>query len=119
VRAWPGSYRDDDVEVVELDVAGDLTARLVLNYPGFPDSCRRLKFALGEHIPDVLVDRWQALLEQVRHLALAEPDGLVLESHLDSCLAVEGRVEEELRAAEAAGLTRGQGSRAPLTGRHW
>ncbi len=56
----------------------DLAGALSLNYPEFPDSCRRIEFSLLVDVLEVLVDGADVLLEQLSHELLGEPDGLVL-----------------------------------------
>ena len=94
----PVADRDDDVEVVELDLALDLTAALGLNRQGFLDGCRPLQLALIVDIPDVETDVLLRRLKQLGHLGLAQPDGLLLEPDLDARLEVRRRVEEQLRS---------------------
>ncbi|MNP21601.1 hypothetical protein D3C76_1142270 [compost metagenome] len=74
--------RNDDVEAVVLNFARHMTAPLLANYPEIPDSCRRLQFAFGVYVTDVLVDSSYILVEQLRHLPLSQPDGLPFQSYL-------------------------------------
>jgi hypothetical protein len=55
-----------------------------LNYPEFPESCFWRQLALDKHVLDVLVDGPNVFLEQVGQMALAEPEGFLVESDADA-----------------------------------
>jgi len=57
--------RDDDVEVIEINVACNLRFSFGLNYPEFPDSWGFFEFALLIDVLDMLIDRANILLKQI------------------------------------------------------
>jgi len=96
--AWaPDAVADGENggEAVVLDVAGNLPRPLGSNYPEFPDSCLWAQFAFLENVHQVLVDRPDVFLEQLRDQRLGQPDGLVLEAALDAGPPVLSLVEDE------------------------
>jgi len=85
----------------------DLPVPFGLNRQGFLDGSRPLELALLVEVPDVEADVLLRRLEEFGHLGLAEPDGLVLQAHLDAQALVGGRVEQEFGApGRAVGITR-------------
>src|SRR5690606_39958650 len=89
------AYRQDDIEVIGVDLAFDLPRALGLNYPEFPDSCTRIALTLGEKVADVLVNRAHVLIEQLRDLPLAQPNGTVHGPKADGRGAVLGAVKDQ------------------------
>jgi hypothetical protein len=87
---------EDGVEGVVLDFTGNRAIPLGSNYPVAPDSCLQAQFALVVDVHEVLVDRADVLLEQLRHQGLGEPKGLALEAALDAGAPVLGLVEDQL-----------------------
>jgi hypothetical protein len=61
---------DDRIEIEEIDVAGDLTLALGLNYSEFPNSCLALDFAGFIGVLQVFIDGGNRHLEQSRHQLL-------------------------------------------------
>jgi len=87
---------ENDVEVVVVDEARDLAVSLSLNYPEFPDGCRRVGLAFLEDVLKVLVDRPNVLLEQLGEEALREPHGAAVKAHLDAASPVLALGEDDL-----------------------
>jgi hypothetical protein len=81
-----------------LDLPGHFPLTLAANYPEFPDSCRRVQLGLLIDVLQVLVDRADILLKQLRDQDLRKPDGLVLEAAIDARPAVFGLIEDDLAA---------------------
>jgi len=90
VRLHPIADRDDDIEGVEFDFPGDLA----LNCCKKCNSCFPLQFTFVEDVLDVAGDDGLIPLEQLRHLASGEPDGLVDVTDVDACLPVLGLEED-------------------------
>src|SRR5205823_6230140 len=74
---------ENGFQTVVIDLAFDGTGALQTNYPEFPDSCPAVQLALIEDVDQMLVDRADVLVEQLRNLRLREPDRLVLEAALN------------------------------------
>src|SRR5262249_35201068 len=64
MRTHPVADRDDDIEVVVIHLALNLTIPFCLNYPEFPDSCLPRQFALLIDVLDMLIYRANILVEQ-------------------------------------------------------
>ena len=67
-----------------------------LNYPEFPDSCRRGQFSFLEDVGQVLVHGAHILVEKLGDPLLAQPEGLVLEEDLDAHFALRRGVEDDV-----------------------
>ena len=59
-----------DVQIMKIDDSLDLTFSFGLNYPEFPDSCFRLKFALFKNIPDMFINGTNIFFWKYSFLAL-------------------------------------------------
>jgi len=64
-----------------LNHTGDLARTFGLNYPEFPDSCRRIPFAFFINMDEMLVDGFDRYLIQLGHQPLGEPDGCSVDAH--------------------------------------
>lgn len=64
--------------------AAQLPLSLALNYSEFPNSCRGVELLLVEEVTQVLVDRGNGDLVQLRQKTLREPDGPAVEAHLNA-----------------------------------
>lgn len=67
------AHREKSVEVIVLDRSRDVS----LNTPEFPECCFTLKLLIFVDILQVLVNRAHILVEQLCHLPLTEPQGLL------------------------------------------
>jgi hypothetical protein len=65
------------------------------NYPEFPESCPFIAFPFGINVSDMLVDGPNVLVEQLRHLGLRQPNGLVDQSNVDAGLAVLTLIQQQ------------------------
>ena len=92
----PVANQDNDVEVVEIDIACNSTFSFSLNYPEFPNSCGLVKLTLLVNILDMLIDRRYFPSKQLCHLSLSEPNGLFLKGNLDLCFAIFCVVQKDL-----------------------
>ncbi len=88
----------------------DAAASFQPNYQGILGSSVLGKLALLVDIPEVQADVVGRCAEQLGHLPLRQPDGLVLEPHVETHLAVGRLVEDDLAAIVFRGLIH-----APLT----
>jgi hypothetical protein len=61
-----------------LNRSGYLAVAFLPNYPEIPDSCLALQLAFRKDALEMFVDRAHVLVEEVNHLPLGEPDGLVV-----------------------------------------
>jgi hypothetical protein len=75
--------RDDGVEVVEVDFAGNLPFSLGLNSPDFPESCPFRQLARLVNVAQMLTYRPHIDPKQLRNLLLIQPKSLRLIQHLD------------------------------------
>ena len=73
---------------LDSETARDLARPFGLNYPEFPDSCRRIEFVFSVNVYQMLIYGFDGNLIQLREQPLGEPDGLAVDAHLD----VEGAV---------------------------
>lgn len=81
--------------LVERERAADLAAALGLNYRGFLGCCLPAQLTIFVDVLEVQADIVVTDVEQLGHLALAEPDGLMLGTQLDLAFAVFGGVEDQ------------------------
>src|SRR5665647_1534527 len=89
------THRDDRVQIVVLHLAADLTCTLLPNYPEFPDSCLPVQLAFLENVHQVLIDRTNVLLEQLRDERLRQPQRLVFKPALNARAAILSLVEDD------------------------
>ena len=88
--------RDNHIKIVVGYFSGNLTPSFVLNYPEFPDSCVFLKLLLAVYILNVFVDRTYVLLKKIRHVSLAQPQGLVLMQYFEAGFTVFSLIQQYL-----------------------
>lgn len=81
VRPHAVADRDDDVEVVELDLAAHLAIALALNHCKICNGSLPGEFSLVEHVCDVARDDRFVPLEQLGHLAKRQPGRLAIEAN--------------------------------------
>lgn len=108
--------RQDGIEVEVLGVARDTAGTFHLNCPEIPESCVLLKFFGLIDVGQVFVDGAGIDGEQLGHLLLGKPDGLVLDAHLDGKAAL-GREDGEVCVGRGAGGHRGMLLPLPKTGK--
>ena len=66
LAAHAEAHCDDGVQIVVLDLPGDLSSAFLANYPEFPDSCLSPQFPFLEDVSHVLVDSPHIFLEELR-----------------------------------------------------
>lgn len=89
---------NDEVQVVVLDLARNGSTPLGSNLCKFCTGCYGIQFPLPEGATDVLGDDRPLAPEQLGHLLLGEPDGLMVQPHVDPHLAVRCFVEDDFSA---------------------
>ena len=95
---YPIAYGDDDIEVVELDLAADPLAPLQLNCCRFCNSSSLRQFAFFKHVFDVARDDGFVALEKLGHLVERQPDGIALEADFQPGASILGLEEDEFAA---------------------
>ena len=88
------------VEVVVIDSAGNVAISLGLNSSEFPNSCRRIEFAVVENTFEMLIDGRYENLEQVGDQPLRKPKHFVRETDLDPCVAILSLIKNEFAGRE-------------------
>lgn len=94
--------RQDGIEVEVLGVARDTAGTFHLNCPEIPESCVLLKFFGLIDVGQVFVDGAGIDAEQLGHLLLGKPDGLVLDAYINGKTAL-GREDGEVRVGRGVG----------------
>lgn len=103
--------RDDRVEVVVPDPPPDPSIPLGSNYREILGSCPAVKFAIREHVLQVQADVVEARAKHIGHLPLRQPDGLLLQAHIQCDLAVRGLIDDDFAAgAGLVGVSHSAGS---------
>jgi hypothetical protein len=90
--------REDHVEVVEVDLALDLSDTLPLNCCISCNSCGGIELSRGEDPTQVPGDDGLVPLEQLGDLVQGQPDRLPLQAHVHPHLAILGLEDDDLSA---------------------
>jgi hypothetical protein len=83
------------------DCSFNLAIPLLANLSEIPTGCGLLKLALVVDVPDVLYHVGARSSEELRKLLLGQPDGIVLQSHLDRWSAILTLIQDDLTAHDA------------------
>ncbi len=100
------------------DQPAHLTVTLSTNYRGFLGSCRLLQLPLGVHVLEVESDVVGGRVEQLGHLLLRQPDGVVLKPDVESHLTVRRLVEDDVSTVWFTGFAHGPQTLATPVTRH-
>ena len=83
-----------------IDSAGNVAISLGLNSSEFPNSCRRIEFAVVENTFEMLIDGRYENLEQVGDQPLRKPKHFVRETDLDPHVAILSLIKNEFAGRE-------------------
>jgi len=83
-RIDPVTHRYDGVQIIELNIPGNFTFALSLNYPEFPNSCPTTNLTLFINIFQMLIYGANIHIKKLCHQLFGQPNGLILIPDFDT-----------------------------------